>query len=263
MGTKYQSKSIRRGMEEKIDALNAELDPTLNPLAKKEVSGWQQQHDRLKKEQARLKSITPPEIKGGDERQKLELRNEQIKEVMVKGSGSHNIPAMPSVGQMQDNPDYSTDQHRRWENTWKTWSIDADTGCLVKAEDGYGAIFEWKDAQYRLHSEEDELASNFGSIETFRPGHRVPLAGNHVPVTFALTGGQTQDGYDKMFPDHEPLVAEIAAGVYFKLCTMCGKKVVNKKAPFCAKHQKDFKAKMGAKTQEAPKKNAFPGKSPD
>lgn len=257
MGTKFQPKSTRRGMEEKVNALAAELDPNINPLAKKEVTGWQQQHDRLQSEQTKLKAITPPSIEG-DDRKALELRSEQLKKVMVEGSESHNIPAMPSVGQMQDNPDYSTDQHRRWEATWKKWNIDPEKGTLVAAKAGYGAVFEWKDNQYRLHADEEDLMANFGSIETFRPGHRVPLADNHAPVVFAMPK-ITQDEFDRQHPDHEPLPNEIVAGVYFKKCTMCGKKVVNKKVPFCAKHQKELQAIPSGGKKEAPKAHGFPG----
>ena len=259
MGTTFQPKSIRRGIGQKIEALESELDPNINPLAKKEVSGWAQQNERLKKEKARLKAITPDPI-NGDERKKLELRNQQLKEAMIKGSEAHNIPAMPSVGQMQDNPDYSTDQHRRWESTWKQWNIDSKTGCLAKAENGYGAVFEWKDGQYRLHADEEDLASNFGSIETFRPGHRVPLMDQHVPVAFSMPD-ISQSEYDRQHPDHKPLRGEIAAGIYFEKCTRCGKKVANKNVPFCAKHQREFQARRN--NQEEPQEKSLPGKSSD
>jgi hypothetical protein len=179
MGTTFQPKSIRRGIGQKIEALESELDPNINPLAKKEVSGWAQQNERLKKEKARLKAITPDPI-NGDERKKLELRNQQLKEAMIKGSEAHNIPAMPSVGQMQDNPDYSTDQHRRWESTWKQWNIDSKTGCLAKAENGYGAVFEWKDGQYRLHADEEDRIPFEPLGRMDRAELDLALAGRHL-----------------------------------------------------------------------------------
>lgn len=236
-GSNFQPASVRRGMQDKIDVLKAQIDPDANPLAKSQVMNWENQMQALRHQEKQLDNVTPPDIKNGDERKDLKVRTRQLVQAMVDGSEIYDIPPMPSVGQMQDNPDYSTDQHRRWEQRWKHYSVDEE-GKLQKSKKGYGAIFEYKDNQYRLFKQDEEegTAANAGSIENFRPGKRVPLADNHAPVSFALGKNLSQEQYDDTFPDHEPLPGEVAAGVYFEDCVLCGDPVADKVAPFCSEH---------------------------
>ena len=251
MGTKWQPKSVRRGLEKSIRSDSEVLDEDLNPLAKREISDYDEQVKRLDADKDRLNQMTPPEFADADARGECEARSKQLMMAMRDGSESAGIPPMPSVGQMKDNPDYSTNQHMTWERAWKRNNV-SESGHLVKvdpAKGEQGAIMEWKDTMYRLNKEAEEegMAFAVGSIENFRPGNRVPLADQHVPVSFALTQGRGRGNYDKIFPDHKPLKSEVQAGTYFEAClgtqsdgSLCGEPVEDKHNPWCSSHEDQF-----------------------
>jgi hypothetical protein len=183
MATKYQPAAARRVLKKEVKELASQLD---NPLLKWENPAlWQQSNKELEAKKKYLDRITAPEPKDGDERAHIEARQRQLEFALQKGSSSHNIPRMNNRREMSDNPDESTDRELRWQSTWKNWNIN-DQGNLVKAADGYGAIFEWKDNQYRLNSgEADIFARNAGNLARLRDDTRIPLMGNHAPVSFA------------------------------------------------------------------------------
>jgi len=238
MGTKYQPVSVRNRLKKTIDDLKVQIDPDSNPLAHREVRNWDEQKDKLKGLESKLESITPPPVESGEERAKLEKRRDDLIHCIRTGSSSLNVPSMPSDGEMKNNPDYSTDGHRRHEETWKRNTIveEGNDFKLELAKNGYGAMFELKDLWYRLGQEEENLSANLGSLEQIRPGHMAPLADDHAPRTFGPPR-ISQKEYDRQNPSHEPLPSEVQAGIYHTECVVCGRKTTNKHSEYCAIHQ--------------------------
>ena len=169
---------------------------------------------------------------------------------MKHGSSVYSVPDMPSKMEMKNNPDDSTRRHMSWEGTWKHKSVNSKGEMTDPTLPGYGLINEWKDHQYRLNKERDEAGQTpgIGSIERFRPNVKgVSLAKDHTKRAFSLAGNLSQEKYDKVFEDHEPLASEIQAGTYFKNCagkgeggSFCGDKVLNKTVPYCTEHMHQF-----------------------
>jgi len=237
MPQKYQPFSVRRRMQDRIKEKENELDPTINPLAKSAGRhNWEEQQKRLGHDKKKLDAITPPPVEP-KERKMLQARVRQLEEAITHGSKSLNIPPIPSVHQMQDNTDGSTDQHLRHENTWKRNNLD-NKGKLVVAKDNYGASLELKDLYLRLAASDgdEEFRPGAGSLEQLRSGHQVPLHENHAPVQFPMPN-TSQSKYDEIWPDHEPLKSEISAGKYHKECRICGNKSIDKFTAFCEIHR--------------------------
>lgn len=238
MGTKYQPSSVRSRLQRTIEDLKAQIDPEINPLAHREVNNWEERKKRLDGLQSKLKSITPPPVESSKERAKLEKRRDDLKHCIVTGSRELNVPQMPSDGEMNNNPDYSTDNHRRHEVTWHKNTIE-EHGVdfrMVLAKNGYGAAFELKDIWYRLGEQEEDLRANLGSLEQIRPGHQAPLADDHTPRTFGPPR-ISQEEFDRQHPDHVPLPHEVQVGTYHVECIVCGKKTASKYSEYCLIHQ--------------------------
>ena len=250
--TLYQPSTVRRGLEKKVAGMREQLDPDVNPLVKSQALGagsYDKQLKELAKMESKLEQMTPPPI-DGEERAKLEARAKQLENVMKLGSSAYRVPDMPSKMEMKNNPDDSTRRHMGWEKTWKHKTVDEEGNLVDPDTQGYGAVMEWKDTQYRLFAEEDSAgnAPGIGSIERFRPDVKgVPLAKDHTARAFSLAGNLTQEKYDKAFPDHEPLPNEVQAGIYFTNCagkkdddTFCGGKTLDKTVPYCVTHMGQF-----------------------
>jgi len=187
------------------------LDPQANPLGAAHIQNPDKIKSRVRSQQKHLDRVTPPNVKP-EELPGLKARKLQLENALRHGSPKFGVPPINTVRQMEDNPDYSTDNYRRWEKIWSHNTVD-DKGALVPAKDGYGAKFELKDILLRMSTWQQDTALNAGSLEYLRSGAAEPLSNMHVPVSFGLSP-EAKEKYDEIFDDHIPTMAEVKAGMY-------------------------------------------------
>lgn len=204
-----------------------------------------------------LANTTPPVVEGA-ERDKLIKRQLRLEEAMILGSEKLGIPPMPTENEMKKRPHGAVAKHIRWEKRWKNNTLN-EAGEVVPAENGYGAIFQWKDTKRAVGGAEQEAEDiDLASIESFRPRESTASGSRFIDYPRMSMGG-----YDNLPPTvHGMTVApdaypgyklvsgkvEVAEPTVWDTCqastksgTKCARKNVSPEKPWCSEpHRKQF-----------------------
>ena len=186
MGTRYAALNERSQQKSQVSNMK---DTLSNPVAWEKIQGKDAFKRQLKQEEERLAKIT---------------------KAMVNGDVSKGIPAMPSQKEMWDTPAGSIGKHTAWEKFWKEHSID-EKGNVHKTGDGYGAIFQWKDARRALMPDREEEDPDIANTDTFRPtdGDGSSKFIDYASMTMAPLANLSYQEVDEMFPGREPSMQEM------------------------------------------------------
>lgn len=114
---------------------------------------------------------------------------------------------MPTRRAMWETPAGAIGQQTRWSERWKNYTLGKDNKTLVKSDQGYGAMFEWKDNQRRLFKNREADDPDIANIELFRPDHQEGSL-DYKSRSFSLGSNITDSEFDELFPDREPTEVE-------------------------------------------------------
>ena len=206
MGTRYAALNERSQQKSQVSNMK---DTLSNPVAWEKIQGKDAFKRQLKQEEERLAKITPPSLQEG-QRDRCAKRLTVLEKAMVNGDVSKGIPAMPSQKEMWDTPAGSIGKHTAWEKFWKEHSID-EKGNVHKTVDGYGAIFQWKDARRALMPDREEEDPDIANTDTFRPtdGDGSSKFIDYASMTMAPLANLSYQEVDEMFPGREPSMQEM------------------------------------------------------
>lgn len=206
MPTKFAPLQERKQQETTIKHMK---DVVANPVAWDKIQGKDNFLRQIQKEEKRLQTISPPKI---DESRKDHVigRIKQLQEVMIQGSEKYGIPPMPSEKEMWENPAGSTGKEISWQKSWKNYGVD-EKGEVYRAEDGYGAVFQWKDAMRAAFPEREEDDPDLASIESFRPRDHKGESKliDYRRWSMSPLAGLSHSKVDELFPDREPSDQEL------------------------------------------------------
>jgi hypothetical protein len=207
MSTKYSTAEERKTSKRQIDNMK---DVLSNPIAWNEIRDKESFKRQLKQEEGRLKQITPPKLDPVQKRTYAQ-RIEQLERVMRLGNSSKGIPSMPSQKEQWDTPAGAVGKHGTWENFWKTHSVDENEN-IVKVENGYGAIFQWKDARRAFFVDREEEDPDVANTDVFRPNDPEVGASKFIDyqsMTMSPLAKLSYEEVEEIFPDREPSTGEL------------------------------------------------------
>ena len=207
MSTKYSTAEERKTSKRQIDNMK---DVLSNPIAWNEIRDKENFKRQLKQEESRLKEITPPKLDSG-QRNVYAKRIEQLERVMRQGNPAKGIPPMPSQKEQWDTPAGAVGKHGTWENFWKKHSVDENDN-IVKVPNGYGAIFQWKDARRAFFADREEEDPDVANTDVFRPND--PGTGeskfiDYQSMSMSPLSQLSYEEVDEIFPDREPSLGEL------------------------------------------------------
>lgn len=203
MGSKYEAPAARRVLGDSVKRIDRIL---ADPVASKSLRRKDQVLRGYKSDKARLQSITPPDADGAT-KAKLLQRNAQLEQAMIMGNPKLGIDPMCTKRAMEEMPAGAVGQHGRWEQRWKKFTLAEDGQTVVPAENGRGAIYEWKDNQRTARKDQEEDDPDVGNIEMFRPDGAESIE-NYRSRSFSPGLQLTQEQYDAAFPGHQPTDVE-------------------------------------------------------
>ena len=207
MATKYSPAEERKTSKRQIDNMK---DVLQNPIAWNEIRDKESFKKQLHQEESRLKQITPPKL-DPIERRTYAQRIEQLERVMRLGNAVKGIPAMPSQKEQWDTPAGAVGKHGTWETFWKSHSVDDDDN-IIKPDNGYGAIFQWKDMRRAFFADREEEDPDIANTDVFRPND--PEVGeskfiDYQSMTMSPLANLSYEEVDELFPEREPTTGEL------------------------------------------------------
>ena len=166
MPTQLTGINSRQTLQDQITSVDKMLS---NPVTAQAVKRKDKILEQYKRDKQRLEKITPREPENDVERKALVDRAQALEQAMVNGIPERGIDSMPTRIEMWENPAGSVGKHTRWEKFWKQNTLAADNRTIVRAEKGYGGVFQWKDYRRRIFKEREQDDPDVSNIEMFRP----------------------------------------------------------------------------------------------